>query len=97
MNYGYAAVMPFKMHNNRSLVVHLWTGGLAATKELYFPYKHIVRDVYLVYNKEDNTEHLVLPSLYNETILIRDQGSDLLLATTKAMSGLSGMYGWKVS
>ena len=44
---GRTAVMPFKMHNNRSLVVHLCSGGLAFTKELYLPYKHIVSNVYL--------------------------------------------------
>ena len=50
-----------------------------------------------VYNKADNIEHLVLLSLYNETISIRDQGSDLPLATSKPMSGFGGMYGWKVN
>ena len=50
-----------------------------------------------VYNKADNIEHLVLLSLYDETISIRDQGSDLPLVTSKPMSGFSGMYGWKVN
>ena len=50
----------------------------------------------LVYNKADNTEHLVLLSLYDETIPKRIGESDLPLATTKTMSGIGGMNGRRV-
>ena len=43
----------------------------------------------------DNYEHLVLISLYDETIPKTLGEPDLPLATTQTMSGVGGMYGEK--